>query len=34
MMEYIPWLLLIPVIAGIVYLIYIRMQYDCEITIL
>lgn len=34
MMEYMPWLLLIPAIAGIVYLIYIRMQYDCEITIL
>lgn len=34
MMEYMPWLLLIPIIAGIVYLIYVRMQYDCEITIL
>lgn len=34
MIEYIPWLLLIPIIAGIVYLIYVRMQYDCEITIL
>lgn len=31
MMEYMPWLLLIPVIAGIVYLIYVRMQYNCEI---
>ena len=34
MMEYMPWLLLIPVIIGIVYLIYVRMQYSCEITIL
>lgn len=34
MIEYMPWLLLIPIIAGIVYLIYVRMQYDCEITIL
>lgn len=34
MIEYMPWLLLIPVIIGIVYLIYVRMQYDCEITIL
>lgn len=34
MMEYMPELLLIPVIIGIVYLIYVRMQYDCKITIL
>lgn len=34
MLQYMPWLLLIPIIAGIVYLIYVRMQYDCEITIL
>lgn len=34
MIEYMLWLLLIPIIAGIVYLIYVRMQYDCEITIL
>lgn len=34
MMEYIPELLLVPVIIGIVYLIYVRIQYDCEITIL
>lgn len=34
MIEYIPWLLLIPVIIVIIYLIYVRMQYDCEITIL
>lgn len=34
MMEYMPELLLVPVIIGIVYLIYVRMQYDCEITIL
>ena len=34
MMQYMPWLLLIPVIIGIVYLIYVRMQYSCEITIL
>lgn len=34
MMEYMPELLLVPVIIGIVYLIYVRIQYDCEITIL
>lgn len=34
MMEYMPELLLVPVIIGIVYLIYVRMQYDCKITIL
>ncbi len=34
MMEYIPELLLVHVIIGIVYLIYVRMQYDCKITIL
>ena len=34
MMEYMSWLLLIPVIIGIIYLTYVRMQYDCEITIL
>lgn len=34
MIEYMPWLLLVPVIIGIIYLIYARMQYDCEITIL
>lgn len=34
MMEYMPELLLVPAIIGIVYLIYVRMQYDCEITIL
>lgn len=34
MMEYMPELLLVPVIIGIIYLIYVRMQYNCEITIL
>lgn len=34
MMEYMPELLLVPVIIGIVYLIYVRMQYDYKITIL
>lgn len=34
MMEYMPELLLVPVIIGIVYLIYVRMQYDCKIIIL
>lgn len=34
MMQYMPELLLVPVIIGIVYLIYVRMQYDCKITIL
>lgn len=34
MMEYMLELLLVPVIIGIVYLIYVRIQYDCEITIL
>lgn len=34
MMEYMPELLLVPAIIGIIYLIYVRMQYDCEITIL
>lgn len=34
MMEYMPELLLVPAIIGIVYLIYVRMQYNCEITIL
>lgn len=34
MMEYMSELLLVPVIIGIVYLIYVRIQYDCEITIL
>lgn len=34
MMEYMPELLLVPAIIGIVYLIYVRIQYDCEITIL
>lgn len=34
MMQYMPELLLVPAIIGIIYLIYVRMQYDCEITIL
>ena len=34
MMEYMPELLLVPAIIGIIYLIYVRMQYDCKITIL
>ena len=34
MMQYMPELLLVPVIIGIIYLIYVRMQYNCEITIL
>lgn len=34
MMEYMPELLLVPAIIGIIYLIYVRMQYNCEITIL
>lgn len=34
MMEYMPELLLVPAIIGIIYLIYVRMQYSCEITIL
>jgi hypothetical protein len=34
MMQHMPELLLVPAIIGIVYLIYVRMQYDCEITIL
>lgn len=34
MMQYMPELLLVPAIIGIVYLIYVRMQYNCEITIL
>lgn len=29
-----PELLLVPAIIGIIYLIYVRMQYNCEITIL
>lgn len=33
-MEYMPELLLVPAIIGIIYLIYVRMQYNCEITIL
>ena len=34
MIQYMPELLLVPAIIGIIYLIYVRMQYDCEITIL
>lgn len=34
MMQYMPELLLVPAIIGIIYLIYVRMQYNCEITIL
>lgn len=34
MMQYMPELLLVPAIIGIIYLIYVRMQYSCEITIL
>ena len=34
MMQYMPELLLVPAIIGIIYLIYVRMQYDCKITIL
>lgn len=34
MMQYMPELLLVPTIIGIIYLIYVRMQYNCEITIL
>lgn len=34
MMEYMPWLLLIPVIIGTLFLIYKWTQYSCEITIL
>ena len=34
MMQYMPELLLVPAIIGIIYLIYIRMQDNCEITIL
>lgn len=34
MMEYMPWLLLVPVIIGTLFLIYKWTQYSCEITIL
>lgn len=34
MMEYMPWLLLVPVIIGTLFLIYKWIQYSCEITIL
>lgn len=34
MMQYMLELLLVPAIIGIIYLIYVRMQYNCEITIL
>lgn len=34
MMEYMPWLLLVPVIIGTLFLIYKWTQYSCEIKIL
>lgn len=34
MMEYMSEFLLVSAIIGIIYLIYVRMQYNCEITIL
>ena len=34
MMEYMPWLLLVPIIIGTLFLIHKWTQYSCEITIL